>query len=202
MHNAALPALAATALLLGPAMTPPPVGATNAATTVPGQAAFAPYQQPTDRYARGSCLIDLSKIEDYTDRRKVGGCGTHITLSTTFVKLSVPHTWRTWSCPPDSETCKPDLLYSDHGTTAATIDFGTTVTTGGFALEPAYDHQPATVDFYTGPLGSGTLVGTITRDVDSNAGARLFAAKAKPGFRSAIVTTNPDGDFGIAQIRV
>ena len=193
-----LHALAVTVLLVTAAATPSFAGIRSGDL---GRADFAPYRTPTARYVDGSCLIDLSHIPDYTERRKVGGCGTHVTLSKAFVKLSVPHTWLTWSCPPRVEKCKPDVLYSDRDT-SATIDFGTIVTTGGFECEPAFGELTVTVQFYSGPYGSGALVGTISRTIDHYADARLFAAKAKTGFQSAVVTTDPDGDFGIARIRL
>lgn len=163
---------------------------------------FKAYHHPTATYTGRSCVIDLSRYDDFTVRSKVGGCHTKVSLSAPFTKVSVPRTWRTWSCPPDTEDCKPDVLWSK-GSTAVTIDFGTTVTIGGFEYEPQSKVvETVTVSFYSGPLGSGTLVGSITRDVDGSSGARLFGAQAQPGFRSAVVTNRADDEFAIAQIRV
>lgn len=165
-------------------------------------AGFVPYGHPTQRYLADSCLLSLSRYRDYDTTGRVKGCGTKVSLSSTFVKLSVPHTWRTWSCPPLSERCKPDVLFSDEAS-AATVDFGTVMTTGGFEYEPRTQQlETVTVDFYAGPYGSGSLVGTITRQVDGNGGALLFAATATNGFASAVVRNKGDDQFAIARLRV
>lgn len=162
---------------------------------------FRVYQRPTQRYRAGTCVLDLSGFDDFTGVSRIAGCGRRVTLSQEFVKFSVPDTWSTWACPPDSENCTPDVLSSEFISTA-TIDFGGKVTTGGFEYEP-HDYQVETVKvaFFAGSFGSGTLVGSITRQVDGRGGARLFAARAREGFRSAVVTNDADDDFAVAQIR-
>lgn len=170
-------------------------------SSTPGMA-FRVYHRPTARYTSHSCVIDLSAYAEFSLHTTVQGCGTTVTFSTVFERLTVPHSWSNWSCPPASESCTPDIMYS-HSATAASIDFGTTVTTGGFEYEPStLKVETVKVSLFSGPYGSGTLVGSITRDVNGDAGARLFGCKAKGGFRSAVITNNADDDFAIAQIRV
>jgi hypothetical protein len=160
------------------------------------------YHRPTGRYIDDSCVIDLSTYDELSLHAKVRGCGTTVRFSTEFMRMSVPRTWGPWSCPPRSESCTPDVMYSNHAV-AATIDFGTTVTTGGFEYSPArFQVERVRVAFFSGPQGSGALVGSITRDVDGDGGARLFGGSSETGFRSAVVTNDSDDDFAIAQIRV
>jgi hypothetical protein len=163
-------------------------------------AGFKAFDQPVAKYTSKSCDIDLSSIADFTDLTSVKGCGTTVTLSTTFDKRSVPASWGTWGSPPDTESATPNLLYSN-GATSATVDFGKKVKTGGFEIEPnPFEVHSFTVEFHKGANGTGAIVGTITRDADGNAGAKLFGGHRKHGFKSAVITT--DTDFAIAQIRV
>jgi hypothetical protein len=163
-------------------------------------AGFKAFDQPVAKYTSKSCDIDLSAIADLTDLNSVKGCGTTVTLSTTFNKRSVPGSWGTWGSPPDTESATPNLLYSN-GAFSATVDFGKKVKTGGFEVEPnPFEVHSFTVEFHKGANGTGAIVGTITRDVDGNAGARLFGGHRRHGFKSAVVTG--DTDFAIAQIRV
>jgi hypothetical protein len=168
----------------------------------PDKKKFKAYAQPTGKYTGKSCDIDLSGIADFTDLTSVSGCGTTVTFSSTFEKRSVPNGWATWSCPPASESCTPNILYS-LGATSATVDFGKKVKTGGFELEPdQFQQETVQVDFYSGPNGTGKVVGTITLQPNGSNGALLFGAKAKKGFASAVITDQAGDDFAIAQVRV
>lgn len=165
-------------------------------------AGFRAFAQPVARYTSRSCDIDLSAIADFTPVSSVTGCGTTVTLSSTFEKRSVPNSWASWGSPPDTESATPNLLYSV-GATTATVDFGKRVKTGGFEYEPdLFQVETVTVEFHRGADGTGPIVGTITRDVDGSSGARLFGGHRRHGFKSAVVSNSAGDDFGIAQIRV
>jgi len=74
---------------------------------------------------------------------------------------------------------------------------------GGFEVEPdMFAVETIQVDFYEGHGGKGHHLGTITRQVDGSAGAKLFAVRTTPGFRSIVVTSTAGDDFAIAQPRV
>lgn len=175
----------------------------GAASQRPAARGFEVFRRPVARYTRHSCVIDLSKFDDWSMHSKLRGCGETIRFSSPFMRMTVPETWAgLWPCPPLTESCQPHVMYSDHVDTA-TIDFAKTVFTGGFEYEPAeWQVERITVSFFAGPKGSGSVVGSITRDVNGKAGARLFAARTTTGFRSIVVTNNSSDDFAIAQVRV
>jgi hypothetical protein len=165
-------------------------------------ARFKAFNQPTSTYTSKSCAIDLSALADFTPVTSVKGCGTTVSLSSSFEKRSVPNSWASWGSPPDTETDTPNILYSA-GATTATVDFGKRVKTGGFELEPnLFQVETVTVEFHKGPNGTGAIRGTITRDVNGDHGALLFGAHARKGFKSAVITDTAGDDFSIAQIRV
>src|SRR6478735_3207438 len=145
---------------------------------------FRPFDRPTMRYTSHSCDIDLSSIPDHRQLSSVTGCGVTVTLSGTWEKRSVPNTWKTWNCPRATESCTPNVLDSHQA--IVTVDFGHTVTqAGGFEV----DHNKAQreiihVDFYSGPNGTGKLLGNITRQHARKHDARLYGAHITGGFRS------------------
>jgi len=165
--------------------------------------AFHRFGEPSTRYLSNSCVIDLSGITDFTPLSSVTGCGVTVTLSGTWEKRSVPGSWGTWNCPPATESCTPNILYSS-GQTSATISFGHNVRrAGGFELEPnLFQVETMQVDYYARPNGHGQLRGTMTRRVNGDNGARLFGVHIPGGYRSAVITDLAGDDFAIAQVRV
>jgi hypothetical protein len=111
-----------------------------------------------------------------------------------FVSLTVPGTWSAWGLPPDTEGSTPHVLWSVEPTTA-TLTFQDAVTFG-FELEPARVAAPFTAEFFDGAVS----LGSITRDVDAVAGARLFAATTTTGAFDRVIISGPE-DFAIAQVR-
>jgi len=72
---------------------------------------------------------------------------------------------------------------------------------GGVEVEPdRFRTRMITVEFYSGYAGTGTVLGTITREVNGNGGAKLFAASVEDRFFSIKVTSS-SGGFAIAAIR-
>ncbi len=54
------------------------------------------------------------------------------TFSSPVVELSVPGSWATWNCPPATESCSPNVLYTNGATTIHLISGGyNTVGVGG-----------------------------------------------------------------------
>ncbi len=162
---------------------------------------FKAFAQPISKYTGKSCNVDLSSIADGSTLNSVTGCSTTITLSQSWIKVSVPNFWATWGSPPDTESATPNGLWSN-GQLTATVDFGKKVKVGGFEVEPDnFAVETIQVDFYAGANGTGKLVGSISRDPNGSAGALLYGAKAKKGFKSAVIS-DASGDFAIAQVRV
>ncbi len=165
--------------------------------------AFKPIAQPTGKYLTKTCDIDLSGIADGTMLNTVSGCGTTVTLGgSQWEKVSVPNFWASWNCPPATESCTPNALWSA-GQTQSTVDFGVSTRWGGMEIEPdAFQTDTIQVDFYKGANGTGKLRGSITLQPNGQSGALLFAAHSKRAFRSVVITDQSSDDFAIAQIRL
>src|SRR5262249_41651644 len=107
----------------------------------PSQSSFHAYTTPVRAYTAGTCDIDLSGIADGTRLGSVAGCQRTVTLvdaqpSSEWEKLSVPHFWGTWNCPPAVESCTPNVLFALARDTT-TLDYsGPRIRRGGLELEP------------------------------------------------------------------
>jgi hypothetical protein len=172
------------------------------------QTSFHAYSAPVRAYTAGTCDIDLSGIADGTRLASVAGCQRTVTLvggepSSEWEKLSVPHFWGTWNCPPFVETCTPQVLFGLAQNTT-TLDYsGPRIRRGGLELEPDLGQLgPVQVSFFKGHNGTGQLLGTVTRSVNGDSGALLFAARMTPGFSSIVITDLAGDDFAIGQLRV
>lgn len=121
-------------------------------------------------------------------------------FSSGMLENSVPGSWATWGCPPQTESCTPNVLYSN-GATSLTLTLTASDNIAGFELEP----DQFAVETFTATFHSSTGDSfQITRDVNGSGGALLFAAEdTTPGaFITSIDITNTAGDdFAIAQLR-
>ena len=173
-------------------------------TTV--SAKFKPYDNPVAKYTSKSCAIDLSGYTNGQTYTEVEGCGGKTaTISIPLIKVQVGVSgWSTWASPPFVENSAPHALADYVGGQLVTVSYSAKTKTGGFELEPN-DFDPPydfTVDFYAGPDGTGKKIGSITRNVAGQAGARLFGAKSKKAFRSFVISGPPEAmGFAIAQLR-
>jgi hypothetical protein len=182
--------------------------AEHTAGSHPSQSHFHAYSTPKPAYTAGTCDIDLGGITDGTRLGSVDGCQRTVTLvgadpSSEWEKLSVPHFWGTWNCPPTVESCTPNLLFALARDTT-TLDYsGPRIHRGGLELEPDLGQvETVQVSFFKGHNGTGQLLGTITRNVNGDSGALLFAARMAPGFSSIVITDGAGDDFAIGQLRV
>lgn len=148
--------------------------------------AFTPISSPDSSYLASTTYIDIAAIPDYTNVSSI----TDGTLTVSFVdpssggalsmnKRTAPGvSWATWSAAPDSQRGASDTLpvLSSEGATAVRFNLSMPVSTFGFEAEP----NPFTVHTLTALFydASGNLLGSISRDVSGNAGARLFAASS------------------------
>jgi PEP-CTERM motif len=125
----------------------------------------------------------------------VGDLELMVTFSSALDTREVGVDWSTWGSPPDTEDAAPLIFYTA-GATSVEFNFDQTLTLWGFEAEPnPFDDRDFTVDYYDGV----TLVGSISRTINGNAGARLLAAFHAPGFNRVVVST--DTDFAMAQLR-
>ena len=147
-------------------------------------------------------MLDLSGITDLSIVTEVSGCGITVTFSIPMNKRTVPGGgWATWGSPPDTEGNTPEVLWTDGGL-KVTLRFTVRSRIVGVEAEPNAGLRNITA---TMRRLNGTKIGKIVREVDSNAGALLFAGKVKSTKQSDRVkeiTLKSDGDFAIGRIRV
>jgi hypothetical protein len=124
-----------------------------------------------------------------------------ITLSTAFIAQTVPSVvWGTWGSPPNTESSTPRILASTTAVTSVTLTLSLPSTTFGFEIEPnVYNTFTVSVDFYNG----STLLGTVSRTINGNAGALLAAASGTTTPITSVVITTPASanGFAMAQFR-
>lgn len=153
--------------------------------------AFTPISSPDATYLAATTYIDPFPIPDYTHVTSITDGVLTVTFSTSMIKLTVPVTWATWSVAPDSQRQGPnDLLpiFASNGATSVQFTLSTPVTIFGFEAEPdPLGVYAMTAQFYD---ASGNLLGTISRNVDGNAGARLFAAQSSTPIASVIFSSD------------
>jgi len=165
----------------------PNVAAANIATATP-------IDNPDQAYQANTTKIDISGLTFGDLYSSISDDQLTVTFSVPLVKAGpVPTGWATWSSPPFSEDANPDVLYSETNTLEMVLS--RPVRIFGFELEPApFGAFMFTADFFRG----NQLVESITRTVDGNNGARLFARTGSLVDR--VLVTGPS-DFAIAQVR-
>ncbi len=121
-------------------------------------------------------------------------------FSSPLVQLSVPGSWATWNCPPATESCTPNVLYTNGATTIHLISGG--YNTVGVEVEPdAFAVETISVTFND---QFGQPIATIIRDVNGSGGALLFALQDDtPGKWISHIDVEDlnGGDFAIAELR-
>lgn len=158
----------------------------------PAQAQFAPISQPDAWYIAATTKLPTP----------LSFPASVLTDGTLSVTLSSPADmyryapgggWSTWASPPWVEPTPTDVFYT--GVTSLTLTLSQPVNIFGFEAEPnPFSTHSMTAYFYNG----STLVGSITRDVNGNSGARLFAAYGD-WFDRVVFSSNVD--FAIGNVR-
>lgn len=158
-------------------------------------ASGTPIMNPDAEYLARTTKIDISELPFNSTHDFISDGTMTVSFSTPVEKRGpVPDGWQTWSSPPFSEDPNPDVLLASQS--PLTLELSSYARTFGFELEPdAFQLQNYTVDFYADDY----LVESITREVQGNAGARLFARTGNTAI-NRVVITGPT-DFAIAQIR-
>lgn len=196
-------------LLVAATFTLAGLGLHQAGAAVPA-ASFVPYGHPTRAYTHNSCRLDLKKYPIGQAIGVVGPCGNILTLQAEpparLIHEQVPTTgWETWGTPPAVEKAQPDILTVE---TYEPLDvrLRRTSIVGGLEIEPKGNESATfTATFYDyedtrGCLGN--VLGTITRTIGGNQGARLFAINANPGFRCIRITSTEGAAYALAEIRM
>ena len=157
-----------------------------------------PIPQPNQIYLDRTSRFELAG-PDGTIVNSLADTDCTVTFSPPTVLSSVPDTWQTWASPPDTESPTPRVLWSQ-GSTQLTMTISPpscSLGTFGFEAEPnPFDVRAMTARFFAGEQE----VGSVTRNVDGFAGARLFsAAAARAPFTRVVFSSSTD--FAIAQLR-
>ena len=108
--------------------------------------------------------------------------------------------WATWNCPPATESCTPNVLYTN-GATTLTLTLTAQDNTAGFELEPDLFQSEFYTVTYHFSTGASYFIG---RSVNGNAGALLFALQDDtPGayITSIDIVNDSADDFAIAELR-
>lgn len=169
------------------------LGLLGAALTVPAHA-FTPISQPDAAYTSATTLIPVLP-PDFTDLGSISDGTLTVTFPTPLEVRTVPVSWASWGAPPHTEGSTPRVLFSQ-GQNMVSLSFDKPLSIFGFEAEPdPFELIPMTAVFKNG----STVLGTINRDVDGDAGARLFAAMNGAAFTS--VDFSAESDFAIGQLR-
>ncbi|HPT82921.1 MAG TPA: hypothetical protein PLM25_03460 [Limnochordia bacterium] len=153
-----------------------------------------PIDNPDAEYLAETTKIDISGLPFGSTQNSITDGILTVSFSTPVEKYGpVPDGWLTWSSPPFSEDPNPYVLRAD--TTNLVLDLSEYVTIFGFELEPfPFSAETFIVEFYD----NDELIESITRVVNGNSGARLFAREGDPINRVVITGSS---NFAIAQVR-
>lgn len=155
---------------------------------------------PDAAYVAATTLVDISAVPDETLLGSITHGTQTVTFSSTMEKRQVGVSWATWNSPPAVETATPHILFSTAN--ALTLNLAVPSMTFGFELEPNRRETFAfTAHFYSG--GGTVLEGSVTRTVNGNAGALLFAARSlgAPIDQVRISAVGEPVGFAIARVR-
>ena len=118
-------------------------------------------------------------------------------FSVALDQRNVPGSWGTWACPPATESCTPNVLYTQ-GATSLTLTLTSAANIVGFELEPdAFAQEQVTAEYFNGV----TPLGTISLSPNGSSGALLFAAQSSQEITSVLITDTAGDEFAIAQLR-
>ena len=158
------------------------------------RADFVVIFQPNPVYLSQTTKLAITDA-DFTVTSMIGPIG----FSPAVTELTVPTSWATWGCPPQTEDCTPRVLWTGSSETPTfTLPSGNQAL--GFEAEPnIFEVEHIIANFYDGTA----LVGTVNYDINGQAGALLMAADTHTNqFTSVTITdTNGSGGFAIGDIR-
>lgn len=159
-------------------------------------ASILPFNSPDPSYLAATTLLPITAADGTPVSSLTAGPQT-LNISAGSIALSVPGGgWDSWSAPPDAETSTPRVL-ANSTSFAVTLNLALGASIFGLEAQPNFpDFFTITADFYDG----AKLLGSISRSITGDGGARLFAGQAVGGQITSVVVSS-DWDFGLAQFR-
>ena len=172
-----------------------------AAIALPARADFINIGQSSTPYLANTLPIGFGNLNDGTLVTSITNNLQTVSFSETLEKGQVPAGgWTSWGSQPNTQSSTPAVLITGLYTTSLTLNLLQPSSIFGFELEPgAGSSNVITVQFKQG----STTIGSIPMAVDSNAGARLFAASTTTQLFTSVVINAPSAalGFALAQIR-
>lgn len=166
---------------------------------------FEQYLNPSSKYKRKSCALNVSGVSDGTIVNKFTdptclhrGKAYKVEFTPGVQKFSVPASWPGWGVPAQTESATPNVLYT-RGAMTLTVTYKFSVRVGGLEVQPLEtDGRTVVARFYSGENGTGTVVGSVTRVIGGN--ARLLAGQCS-GCTWKSIVVSADVPFAIAMVR-
>ena len=158
--------------------------------------------QPNSAYLASTSLVAFVDPDEALLSQIADGTQT-IAFSSLMRASTVGDNWASWGSPPNTESATPRVLWSGlddnfDPVTTVSLFLSQPVSIFGFEAEPGpINTHTITVSFLMG----GVLQQTVTRDVDGNGGALLFAVAADPGTFFDSLTIASDADWAAGQFR-
>lgn len=157
----------------------------------PAHAAVSAITAPDAAYLAGTSLLTIG-VEDFETLASLSDGVLSVGFETVEARTASV-SWGPWAGAPDTEGDMPRLLYAA-GMNSMTFSFTKALSVFGFEAQPdSFDVRKVSVDYYLG----GVYQGSVGRDVDGFAGARLLAANGR--FDKAVV--NVEDGFAAGQLR-
>lgn len=170
---------------------------------------FTPIEDVSGNYTTETKLLDISNIscETWVSSVSDGFLKLDFISDYTYnmfkVQAGICGWGRSWGAPPGVEGPNPHLLYS-YGQNSIPISLSSPVKTFGFELQPqnAYFRDPTapsiiSVAFYR----NGYLINTITKGINREESAKLFAAQTDASFDYVLISMSDGNGFTIGQFR-
>jgi hypothetical protein len=170
-----------------------------AATAFAATAGAQAISNPDAAYLASTTRFDQSGVANSTFTSLTSGSLT-LTFGSALERRMVPGSWGTWSVAPFSERVAGtdyDVAFCP-GCNVLRMSLSSAVSVFGFEAEP----NPFSVHSFTANFRrNGSVIGTVTRDVNGNAGARLFAFSDAAGIDAVEFISNNQVDFAAASFR-
>jgi hypothetical protein len=168
---------------------------------------FTPISSPDAAYLAATNYIDPSAIPNFTNVTSISDGTQTVYFSLADGSAAYPVNkrtapgggWARWSEAPDSQRGPSDTLpvFYSNGATVLRFGLATPVNIFGFEAEPdPFRVHTMVAKFYD---AAKNLLGTISRDVDGYAGARLFAAQSDVPI--AYVVFSSDVEWAVGAFR-
>ena len=168
------------------------------AGSIPAFGQFAPIASPTAAYTGSTTLIPITGSDGTAVPSITDGTQT-IMFSSALSAATVPSGgWATWGAPPNTESSTPRVL-TNFTTNTLTMTLSVPSHTFGFEIEPdSFGAFLITANFYNG----STLLGTVSRTVNGDAGALLAAGSDTTTITSVVITAASGANgFAVAELR-